>query len=139
MKRVTPKEAQQLMEQGWTYLDVRSEPEFEEGHPKGALNIPLMHRGPGGMTPNPDFMKVVEAVLPKDAKLVVGCQAGGRSAKATQLMQGSGYQQLADQYCGWGGARDPMGRVTPGWAAEGLPVEQGSPAGRAYRELQKKG
>jgi rhodanese-related sulfurtransferase len=139
MKRISPKEAKELMDQGWMYLDVRSEPEFEEGHPSGAINIPLMHRGSGGMSPNPDFMKVVEAVLPKDAKVVVGCQAGGRSAKAVQLMQGSGYQNLVDQRCGWGGAKDATGRMEPGWAAEGLPVEQGHPSGRAYRDLSKRG
>ena len=139
MKRISPTEAKELLDQGWTYLDVRSEPEFEEGHPAGAINIPLMHRGPGGMSPNPDFMKVVEAVLPKDAKLVVGCQAGGRSAKAVQQMVQSGYQNLADQYCGWGGARDPSGQVVPGWAASGLPMESGQPEGRAYRDLAKRG
>ena len=32
-KRVTPTEAAQLMTEGWTYLDVRSIPEFEAGSP----------------------------------------------------------------------------------------------------------
>ena len=139
MKRVSPQEAKELLDQGWTYLDVRTEPEFEQGHPQGAINIPLLHAGPGGMTPNPDFLAVVQKVLPKDARVVVGCQAGGRSQKAAQQLEGNGYTQLVDQRCGFGGARDATGRVEPGWAAAGLPVEQGQPAGRSYRELAKKG
>ena len=63
VKRVSPEEARDLMEkEGYTYLDVRSIPEFEAGHPKGAYNIPLNHMGPGVMSPNPDFMAVVRDI-----------------------------------------------------------------------------
>ena len=137
MKRVSPKEAKVLLDEGWMYVDVRSEPEFEQGHPAGAMNIPLMHAGPMGMTPNPDFMRVFEVVFQKDAKLVVGCQAGGRSMRAAQLLEGAGYQNIVDQRAGFGGARDQSGRVLePGWAAEKLPVETG-PAKRCYSDLAK--
>src|SRR5262252_6993513 len=77
-KRVLPKEAAALLEEGWAYLDVRSIPEFEQGHPAGAANIPLLHFQNGRMAPNPDFTRVVEATFPKDAKIVVGCKVGGR-------------------------------------------------------------
>ncbi len=139
VKRVSPKEAKALLDQGWTYLDVRSEPEFERGHPAGAINIPLMHAGPMGMAPNAEFMKVVQAVFPKDARLVVGCQGGGRSMRATQLLESAGYQDIVDQRCGFGGAHDNTGRVVePGWAAEKLPVETGQPPGCGYQELLKR-
>ncbi len=138
MKRVSPKEAKALLEEGWMYVDVRSEPEFEQGHPAGAMNIPLMHAGPLGMTPNPDFLRVIEAVLPKDSKLVVGCQSGGRSMRAAQFLEGAGYQFVVDQRAGFGGARDQSGRVVePGWAAEKLPVETGRPEKRCYSDLAK--
>jgi len=138
MKRISPKEAKALMDEGWTYLDVRSEPEFEQGHPAGAINIPLMHAGPSGMLPNPDFLQVVEAVLPKDARLVMGCQSGGRSLRAAQLLESTGYRQVVDQRAGYGGARDGMGRVMEaGWAAEKLPIETGKPAKRCYSDLSK--
>jgi rhodanese-related sulfurtransferase len=140
MKRISPKEAKALVDQGWTYLDVRSEPEFDAGHPAGALNIPLLHAGPAGMTPNPDFLKVVEKVFPKETKLVVGCQSGGRSMRASQLLESNGYKEIADQRAGWGGARDQFGRITePGWEAEKLPVESGKPEGRSYPDLVKRG
>ncbi len=138
MKRISPKEAKSLMEEGWVYLDVRSEPEFEQGHPAGAVNIPLMHAGPAGMMPNPDFLQVVEAVLPKDSRCVIGCQSGGRSLRAAQLLESAGYRQVVDQRAGYGGARDGMGRVAePGWAAEKLPIETGKPAKRSYSDLTK--
>jgi len=138
MKRVSPKEAKALMDEGWTYLDVRSEPEFQEGHPAGALNIPLMHAGPVGFVPNPDFLRVVEMVISKDTKLVLGCRSGGRSMQAAQLLERAGYQHLVDQRAGFGGARDQAGRVIePGWAAETLPVESGNPAKRCYSDLAK--
>src|SRR5262245_24862111 len=87
VKRVLPAEAAGLLNEGWTYLDVRSIPEFEQGHPAGAANVPLLHFQNGRMMPNPDFQKVVEANFPKDAKIVVGCKSGGRSLNAAALMQ----------------------------------------------------
>lgn len=139
MKRISPKEAQALLEQGWTYLDVRSEPEFEAAHPAGAWNVPLLHATAVGMQPNPDFVRVVEAVFPRDARLVVGCQSGGRSLRAAQMLQAAGYGEIVDQRCGYGGMRDPFGRVVEaGWGAEELPVESGQPAGRCYADVQKK-
>ena len=138
MKRVSPKEAKALMDEGWTYLDVRSEPEFQEGHPAGALNIPLMHAGSVGFVPNPDFLRVVEMAISKDTKLVLGCRSGGRSMQAAQLLERAGYLHLVDQRAGFGGARDQAGRVIePGWTAEKLPVEDGNPAKRCYSDLAK--
>jgi rhodanese-related sulfurtransferase len=140
MKRISPKEAKALQDGGWTYLDVRSEGEFENSHPAGAINIPLLHAGAAGMSPNPDFMRVVETVLPKDAKIVVGCLSGGRSLRAAQMLEAAGYQNVVDQRAGFGGAKDPMGKVIePGWAAANLPVESGHPAQRSYSDLSKRG
>ena len=77
-KQVTVAEAAELMKQGWQYLDVRSIPEFEAGHPEGALNVPLLHAQGGRMVPNPDFQAVVPGQLrPRTSKLLVGCKMGG--------------------------------------------------------------
>ena len=139
MKRVSPTEAKALMDEGWTYLDVRSEVEFEASHPAGAINIPLMHAGPRGMSPNPDFMRVVEAALPKNSNIVVGCMSGGRSLRAAQLLEAAGYPNVVDQRAGFGGARDPTGRTSEtGWAARNLPVEKGHPPGRSYSDLSQR-
>jgi rhodanese-related sulfurtransferase len=139
MKRVSPKEAKALLEEGWSYLDVRSEPEFEQGHPAGALNIPLLRADPAGMTPNANFLNVVQAVLPHDSRIVVGCQSGGRSLRAAQMLEAAGYGAIVDQRAGFGGARNASGQVVePGWSAQNLPVESGQPGGRSYADLMKR-
>jgi rhodanese-related sulfurtransferase len=138
-KRVTPQEAVELMASGWTYVDVRSIPEFEQGHPAGAINIPLMHAQGGRMAPNADFQKVLTANFPPDTQLVVGCKSGGRSAQAVGLLTSLGYQNLADVRGGFGGERDAMGRTTvAGWVEAGLPVATTAEPGKAYADLQKK-
>ncbi|MEP7124984.1 MAG: rhodanese-like domain-containing protein [Byssovorax sp.] len=141
IQRVSPADAKKLVDdEGYMYLDVRSEHEYEAGHPVGAQNVPLMHAGPGGMTPNADFLAVVQAVYPKETRLVVGCKAGGRSIKAAEMMTGAGYTHIIDQRAGFDGPRDAFGTLTEkGWAPAGLPVETVT-AGGSYGELkQKKG
>jgi len=137
-KRVSPPEAAELLKQGWRYVDVRSIPEFEQGHPQGAANVPLLHMQSGRMAPNPDFQRVMAANYPKDSQLVIGCKSGGRSAQAAAILEASGYTQIVDMRGGFGGERDSMGRVsTPGWAEAGLPVETSTP-GQSYADLEKK-
>ncbi len=137
-KRVTPPEAAALLKEGWVYLDVRSIPEFEAGHPTGATNIPIMHARGGGMMPNADFQKVVQATFAKDAKIVVGCKSGGRSQTAAGLMLSAGFTDVVDMRGGFGGERDAMGRVSvPGWADAGLPVSTAAEPGKSYAALTK--
>jgi rhodanese-related sulfurtransferase len=138
-KRILPKEAAALVAEGWAYLDVRSIPEFEEGHPAGAANVPLLHLQNGRMVPNADFKRVVEANYPKDAKIVVGCKAGGRSLQAATLMEAAGYSSVVDMRGGFHGERDGFGRASvPGWVAEGLPVETTAAPDKTYEALAKK-
>jgi rhodanese-related sulfurtransferase len=137
--RISPQEASAKLAEGWTYVDVRTAQEFEAGHPPGAVNVPLMHAGGPGMTPNPDFLPVMSAAFAKDAKIVVGCKAGGRSLRAAQALLGAGFANVVDQRAGWDGVRNPFGQVTePGWSRAGLPVEEGQPRGRSYDDLKKK-
>ncbi|NLY94241.1 MAG: rhodanese-like domain-containing protein [Myxococcales bacterium] len=140
VKRITPQEAYDLMEdEGYVYVDVRSVPEFEGGHPEGAYNVPLLHRGPRGLEPNPDFMKVMEACFDKDQKIIVGCQVGGRSLKACEQLLAAGFTGVVDQLAGFGGAKDAFGGTAePGWQAAGLPVSIHAEAGRDYESLRKK-
>src|SRR5262245_16291244 len=110
VKRIAPEEARDLIDKdGYVYLDVRSVPEFAAGHPTGAYNVPLLDMGPGGMVDNPDFLKVVEKNFEKGAKLVVGCKAGGRSARAAALLERAGYTNVVDQRNGYDGTPLPTG------------------------------
>ncbi len=47
IKRVSPQEALELTRDGWTYVDVRTEQEFADGHPAGSYNVPIAHAGSG--------------------------------------------------------------------------------------------
>jgi rhodanese-related sulfurtransferase len=138
VRTVTPQEAAALLADGYVYVDVRSEPEFEAGHVPGALNVPISHQGPGGLTPNPEFLSVIQQAFATSERLVVGCKAGGRSKRAVEQLAGAGYQELADMSAGWDGSRDAFGRVTPGWSKQGLSVEQGKPPGQAYADVKQR-
>jgi rhodanese-related sulfurtransferase len=139
VKRVTPPEAAALLAEGWSYLDVRSIPEFEGGHPTGAANVPLLHLENGRMAPNPDFQRVVSANFAKDANIVVGCKAGGRSLQAAGLLEAAGYTSVIDMRGGFHGEHDAMGRVAcAGWAESKLPVETSAPAEKTYAALAAK-
>jgi rhodanese-related sulfurtransferase len=137
VKRVSPDEAQDLMNgQGYLYVDVRSIPEFEAGHPAGAYNVPLLHMGPRGMSPNPEFLSVMEKNFPKDAKLVIGCRSGGRSLQAAAMLLSQGYQTVVDQRAGYEGTFGAWGRPEPGWAPKGLPTSREPADGRSYEALK---
>lgn len=143
IKNVSPLEAKELLDsgEGYTYLDVRSVQEFISGHPQGAVNIPLLHMDPilRQMVPNPDFLAVVEANFPKDTKLIVGCQSGMRSARAVEILQQAGYTHIVHMQAGFGGARDPFGRISqPGWSQLQLPISTDNGEGVSYESLAAK-
>jgi len=136
IKAVSPQEAAELLKQGHVYVDVRSEPEFEEGHPEGALNVPLLNAGPVGLAPNPEFLSVMESAFGKDEPLVIGCKAGGRSKRAVEMLDKAGFSQLSDQVAGFDAGKDAFGRALPGWGRTALPVGKGKPAGQAYADVK---
>lgn len=137
--RISPDEARALMEsEGYVYVDVRSEPEFAAGHPEGAYNVPLLHMGPMGMSPNPDFLAVMEKSFPKDARIVVGCRSGGRSLRAATLLTNAGFTDVLDQRAGFDGAPSPGGGFELGWGRRGLPVSTQALPGRDWAALSGK-
>lgn len=137
-KRLSPEEAQAKLAEGYTYVDVRSEPEFGAGHVPGALNVPISHQVNGGLVPNSDFLAVMEAAFPKDAKLLLGCKAGGRSLKAVGILQKAGFSDLIELRTGFDGAKDAFGRPEPGWSQKGLPVETGATSGQTYADVKQR-
>lgn len=140
-ERVTPQEAQKLVEdEGYQHLDVRTVEEFVDGHPKGAFNIPFITKDPatGQRRPNTRFLEEVQANFPVDTKLLLSCAAGGRSARAAQMLIEAGFQNVIDNRAGWGGEKDMAGRVvTPGWEEAELPYEEGDGGERSYASLTK--
>jgi rhodanese-related sulfurtransferase len=141
IKQAEPAEAHELLKANpdAIYLDVRTEPEFAQGHPAGAINIPVVFiKGPGQMELNEEFLKVAAKTLPREKKLAVGCLAGGRSQRACELLEAAGYTDLTNVRGGFGGARDASGQiVVKGWRDAGLPVS--SDLGEAsYQSLRSK-
>lgn len=136
IRHITVQQAHQQQAAGATYLDVRSMPEFEQGHPEGAFNVPLMHADPETrqMRPNGEFLAVMRANFPPDTQIVIGCQMGGRSAKAAEILATAGYQDVANVLGGYGGAPQ-FGHA--GWVQAGLPVATKADADREYEALRR--
>ncbi len=132
IQQTTPDQAKSLLDSDpkAVYVDVRSIPEFTQGHAKDAINIPLLHMQGEQMAPNPDFQKVALAVLPKDKTLLVGCKMGGRSQKASEILNALGYEKIFNIDGGFGG-NDHQ----PGWKDLGLPVSQDNGEGVGYESL----
>lgn len=118
VRNVTPKDAGELLKDGWVLLDVRPPEEVAKVKVEGAVHVPVFVEdkeasigtlikkatafGMGGwwlggthMVPNPQFMGEVQAQIPKDAKVVVACQKGLRSLAACEALSRAGYGQLA--------------------------------------------
>ena len=130
VKRIDPDRAKELLDQdlSFTYIDVRTESEFDEGHIPGAKNVPFFVRGPGGagLLLNEDFLSSMQSHFSNDAKLIIGCMKGGRSKKACQLLAAEGYTSLHDMRGGYLGETDPFGNILyPGWTARGYPTTTG--------------
>jgi rhodanese-related sulfurtransferase len=127
-------------EEGAVYLDVRTEEEFEQGHPERAINIPIGLANPATrmLEGNPDFARVAKAVLPVATPILVGCHTGPRAVAAAQILARDGYTNVRWVQGGWAGITDPFGRsIAPGWLDEGLPTSAG-PVDGAYREQRRK-
>jgi rhodanese-related sulfurtransferase len=139
---ITVREVRGKQREGYTYVDVRSVPEFDQGHPEGAVNVPLFHRDAhsGQMMANREFLDVMRANFASDAKLLVGCQAGARSAQASEMLVLGGFNDVLNVTGGFGGARDPMtGAVrAEGWTQAALPVETTRIDGHSYEDLHAK-
>src|SRR5262249_9175572 len=95
---------------------------------------------PYGMIPNQEFSRSIQSVFPdRNAKLILHCQMGGRSIRATMELLNLGYTQVIDLRGGFGGERDEGGKAAvPAWKESGLPTESGDTAGKSYRDLTGK-
>jgi rhodanese-related sulfurtransferase len=139
-QNLSPAKAKELLDgpEGWTYVDVRTEGEFGNGHPPHAHNVPLAIGTPPQMQINPEFLAVMKANFKKDARLVVGCASGARSAKACEILVNAGYSTLVNMASGFMGSRDAFGNMEKGWASLGLPTEKQAKPEQTYDQLRRK-
>lgn len=94
--------------------------------------------------PNSGFLTQVEDALSKkgmagkkDARIIIMCRSGDRSAKAVDLMAKSGYSNVWSQMDGFEGDKAKDGdqkgqRVVNGWKNEGLPWTYNMNKAKAY-------
>ena len=72
----------ELMKQGAQIIDVRSPAEFNGGHIKGSVNIPLQN------------LQASIGKIKKDKPVITCCASGMRSASAKNILQSKGYQNV---------------------------------------------
>jgi phage shock protein E len=84
--QISPEAAQEYLKKGALVIDVRTPAEFSAGHLPNAINIPLAQIESGSPLP----------LKNKDQVLLLHCQGGMRSAKATKLLSGMGYVNVFD-------------------------------------------
>ena len=142
-ERIDVRQAWEFMkeEKDAVYLDVRTEEEFAEGHPEGAINVPIGTPNPmmQRFDPNPDFLDVVRASVPEHVPLIVGCKAGPRAELAANLLSQSGYPKVRWVLGGFHGMTDAFGNVlAPGWQHLGFPESRVPRDGASYSALRKK-
>ncbi len=103
IKQISAAESLQLHESdpATLFIDVREPNEWNLGHIPGALHIPR-----GILEQN------IEAVAPRDRRIVLYCASGNRTALAADALQQMGYTNVASMA---GGIR--------GWAEAGGEIE----------------
>lgn len=72
----------QLVQEGATILDVRTKGEYQQGHLKGSVNIPL------------DQLSGKHSKIKKDKPVIAVCASGMRSASAKSLLKSKGFGQV---------------------------------------------
>ena len=126
VKQITPQEAKTLRETGkHIYLDVRTKGEFATVHVPQTLNIPVFVIDPATKQRalNDKFVEQVQAAIPLEAQIIVGCRSGKRSDVAARMMLDAGYRDVVNMKGGIGGSRTPKGDVLQqGWMTLDYPV-----------------
>jgi rhodanese-related sulfurtransferase len=73
----------ELLDRGAIIIDVRTPGEFNNGHPKGAINIPVNQIG--------DKIKKIKS---KQKPVITCCASGARSGAAARKLQAAGVEAV---------------------------------------------
>mgnify|MGYP000880438281 FL=1 len=79
---IKAKDVENLLKNKEFLLDVREEYEYQEGHIKGAVNLPLR-----------EILEKKDS-LPKDKDIYVYCRSGHRSADAVNFLKSLGFEKV---------------------------------------------
>ncbi len=84
--KITPEEAQEMMDDTVIILDVRTQEEYDEGHIPNAL-----------LVPDTEIKDKADTALPdKEQTILVYCRSGRRSASAAKELLDMGYTKVFD-------------------------------------------
>lgn len=72
----------ELIDQGATILDVRTKAEYQTGHIRGAVNVPLNN------------LSNHYSKLNKNKPIITCCASGVRSAQAKSILQSNGFSEV---------------------------------------------
>ncbi len=73
----------ELVKNGAIILDVRSKGEFQGGHIKGSINIPVN-----------ELSNNLSKLKDKNKPIITCCASGMRSASAKSILQNAGYKEV---------------------------------------------
>lgn len=73
----------ELVKKGAVILDVRSKSEYDGGHIKNSINIPV-----------DQLQKNLSKLKDKDKTIITCCASGMRSASAKSILQNNGYKNV---------------------------------------------
>ena len=85
----------ELVTKGAQIIDVRSKGEYESGHIRGSINIPL-----------PSLSNQLNRIK-KDKPVITCCASGMRSSTAKSILQSQGYSQVYNGG-GWHGLNQKL-------------------------------
>jgi rhodanese-related sulfurtransferase len=106
-------------------IDVRTRAELDwVGRIPGSVKVEW-NTWPGGSR-NPDFIAEFEALIDKNAIVMLLCRSGSRSHHAAIAVTHVGYTNVYNVLQGFEGDKDPSGQRNRlgGWRAAGLPWTQ---------------
>ena len=96
-RKLTPREAEAMMSDDVVILDVRTQDEYDGGHIRNAILLPVDEIG----------LKAEDTLPDKDQMIFVYCRSGVRSQSAANALIGLGYTDVYDI----GGIRDWTGEI----------------------------
>lgn len=91
-----PVDFKQLVKDGAQIIDVRSRGEYNGGHIRGSVNIPL------------DTLESSLRSIKKDKPVITCCASGMRSASAKRILQSAGYGNVHNGG-GWSSLQAELG------------------------------
>jgi rhodanese-related sulfurtransferase len=102
--KISPPDLKKLIDSGnkdFVIVDVRDETEYKEGHIPSAINIPA------------ESFAVRSEVLPKEKRVIVYCNTGGRSYMAYRKLMKLAYPTIAQTlFAEWKEAKMPVEKLT---------------------------